>query len=278
MAVKIITDSTSDITPAQGKALGITIIPLTVNFGPKEYTDGVDITAEEFYARLRVATELPKTSLINVATCFDTFSKFHDDDELVCIFISSDLSGSFQSANVAKGMLEHKKIILVDSRMVAFGLAALVHIAIGLRDAGYSAQGIADRINELKNKLVLHAVIDDLKYLKMGGRLSGTSAALGTVLHLKPIISVAEGKVTVVHKAFGMIRAFDWMVEQYKETEVDLTLPRYFGHSDAPEVLEKFAKFVNKRIDLPADHVMPIGITVGTHAGPGAVGFCYFKK
>lgn len=278
MAVRIFTDSTSDISRQEAEGLGITVIPLTIKFGDQEYVDGVNLTIPEFYERLRDATELPKTSLISVGTFLEAFSQVPDTDEILGIFISSELSGSLQSSVVAKSMLEKKNITLIDSRLVAFGLSALVHVAVDLRDKGLSAEEIAKQIEVLKNKVVTLAVIDDLKYLKMGGRLSGASAAIGTFMHLKPVISITGGKVEVVHKALGLNRAFEWMVNEYKNADVDTSLPRYYGHADCLDVVNRFKYFVSKRVKFPADHVCPIGITVGTHSGPGAVGFCFFTK
>ncbi len=278
MALRIITDSTSEITQEQAKALNITVIPLTVSFGNTVFTDGIDITNEEFYQRMRGVKELPKTSLINVATFTEVFEKFDDADDIVGIFISSELSGSLQSAHVAAASLPHKKIHLIDSRQVTFGLAALVHAAIGFRDAGDDAMTLVTKIQEIKTRIVLLAVIDDLKYLKLGGRLSSTSAAVGSLMHVKPLIAISDGKVVVVHKAFGLPRAFNWMCDQYNETDIDSSLPQFYGHSDAFDTLAKFIKFVNKHTKFPDARVFPIGITVGTHAGPGAVGFCFFKK
>lgn len=278
MAVKIITDSTSDITPQEAAKLGLRIVPLTVNFGEEEFIDGVNLTVEDFYARLRVAKVLPKTSLVSPATFVDVFNQYKKEDDLVVILISSELSGTYQSAKTALDLVEKKNVHLVDSRQVTFGLASLVYTAIKLRDEGKSAKQIVETINHLKEKLVVHAVIDDLKYLKLGGRLSGTAAAVGTLLRLKPIISIADGKVTVVHKTLGTSKAYDWITEQLIHADVDPSLPQFFGHSDAQESVLKFMDFVTKRTTFPTTHIHAIGITVGTHAGPGAVGLSYFKK
>lgn len=150
--------------------------------------------------------------------------------------------------------------------------------AIKLRDERKSAAEIIAAVEEAKMRLVLIAVIDDLKYLRLGGRLSSASAFLGTIMNVKPLIRIDDGKVLAVHKALGLNRAFSWLVEQYEAADVDLSMPRLFGHSDAEETLEKFQKFVSKRCDFPLDNIYPIGATVGVHAGPGAVGFCFFTK
>lgn len=278
MSIRIITDSTSEISQAQAKKLNIDIIPMTISFGDENFIDGIDITNKEFYLRLREATQLPKTSLINSESFITVFEKYPDEDEIIGIFISSGLSGSLQSAHIAKDELPNKKIHLIDSLQVSFGLTALVLYAIRLRDEGKTAEEIVQLVENAKNRFVVIALIDDLKYLRLGGRLSSSSAFIGAIIKLKPVVRIAEGKVLPVHKALGIHRAFAWLVDQYKEADVDTTMPRIFGHSDAEETLEQFKEYVKKRCDFPMDTVYPIGPTVGVHTGPGAVGFCFFTK
>jgi DegV family protein with EDD domain len=278
MAIRIVTDSTSEISREEAKKLNIEIIPMTINFGDETFIDGVDITNKEFYKRLRVAEKLPKTSLINSETFISRFEKYSDEDDVIGIFISSELSGSLQSAMIAKDSLPTKKIHIVDSIQVSFGLTALVLYAIRLRDEGKTAKEIVEAIEEAKNRLVVIAVIDDLKYLKLGGRLSSSAAFVGSIIKIKPLIRIKDGKVLPVHKALGIHRAFAWLVEQYKLMDVETTMPRLFGHSDSEEALEKFRESVKKRTDFPMSSVYPIGPTVGVHTGPGAVGFCFFTK
>lgn len=278
MAVCIITDSTSEITPAKAKELNIEIVPMIINFENQTFLDGVTITNKEFYERLRTSNKLPKTSLINSETFAASFDKYSDKDDVIGIFVSSELSGSYQSSLIAKENFPNKKIHLIDSMQVSFGLAALVLYAIRLRDEGKKAKEIVELIEEAKKRLVVFAIIDDLKYLKLGGRLSSSSFFIGSLIKLKPIIRVKDGKVQPVHKTLGTHLAFSWLVEQYKSFDVDETKPRLFGHSDDEEGLSKFMDYVKKKIDFPIELVFPIGPTVGVHAGPGAVGFAFFIK
>lgn len=284
MAIHIITDSTSDISQIRAKELNITVVPLTLTFGEEEFIDGVTIHPKEFFDRMRATTDptkLPKTSQVTVASFLEAYGKLtkNDKDEVIAIHLSSDLSGTFQSATIAKETLGKKNITLIDSRQVTFGLALLVEYAIQLRNEGKTAKQIVEEIEAIKNKVVVHAVIDDLRYLKMGGRLSGTSAAIGQLLNLKPIIVVANGKVSSVHKTLGMVKAFHWMIEQYQSVEVDTTKPRLLGHSDALTALGQFTQVLKtKEPSFPVERVYEIGIVVGTHAGPGAVGLAYIKK
>lgn len=278
MAIRIFTDSTSEISQKQAKELHIDVIPMMVNFNQEVFIDGVDLFVEDFYRKMRESDVLPKTSLINSDTFYKRFEEVSGDDEIIGIFISSELSGSLQSAHAAKELLPHKKIHLIDSRQVTFGLTALVLYAIRLRDEGESASEIVKAVEDAKNRLVLIAVIDTLKYLKLGGRLSSASAVLGTIMGVKPLLKIEDGKVLAVHKVFGLTRAFAWLVKQYQSSDVDKTMPRLFGHSDAKETLKEFQSFVRKHTDFPLDSVYPIGATVGVHTGPGAVGFCFFTK
>ncbi len=278
MTLHILTDSTSEISQAEAKKLNIHVVPLTVQFKEKEYTDGIDLSPSEFYGLMRQVDELPKTSQVSLATFIDVFQKIPAKDDIVGIFLSSELSGTYQAAKLAAETIGRKNLYLVDSKMVTFGLSALVHVAIQRRNEGKSALAIVSEIEAIKNKLVVHAVIADLKYLKMGGRLSNTAAAIGSVLRLRPLVEVKEGKVSVIHKTIGTYMAYEWMIHQLKKADVDWSLPHFLGHSDAMEALEKFQSQLNRQSDHSFDTIYPIGITVGTHAGPGCVGLCYFKK
>lgn len=278
MALHIITDSTSEITQQEAKKLNLHVVPLTVSFGSEEFTDGINLTPTEFYAKMRVATELPKTSQVSLATFMEVFEKIPAEDEVLGIFLSSELSGTFQAAKLAADTLNRKNLHLVDSRTVSFALASLVLIALQRRQEGVKVQDIVQELETLKLKLVIHAVIADLKYLKMGGRLSSAASAIGTVLHLRPIIEIKDGKVVVVHKTLGTTKALNWMIQQMNQADPNLMLPHFMGHSDAQDNLARFQKQLIENSSITFDGVYPIGITVGTHAGPGCVGICYFKK
>ena len=278
MSIRIITDSTSEISQVQAKVFNIDVMPMTIIFGDETFIDGINLSNKEFYEHMRASDKLPKTSLINSEMFREKFKKFSDEDDIIGIFISSELSGSLQSAFIAKESMPNKKIHLIDSREVTFGLTALVLYAIRLRDEDKSAQEIVDAIEEAKKRLVLVAVVDDLKYLRLGGRLSSASAFFGTIMRVKPLIQITDGKVLAVHKTLGLHRAFAWLLEQYQNADVDTSMPRLFGHSNAVETLDRFQKYVSRHSDFPLEGVFPIGPTVGVHAGPGAVGFCFFTK
>lgn len=239
----------------------------------------MDISKKEFYELLRNSTTLPKTSQVTPLAFENVFRDIlADGHEVLGIFISSELSGTFQSANIAKASLESDKIHLIDSETTTFGLASLVYEAIRLRDEGKDLQTIINKVEELKKKVVVYAAIETLEYLKKGGRLSTIGATIGTMLNLKPIVEIKNGKINAIHKARGYNKALDWIVKKSIDMNIDTTQPVYFGHSDAIDKAEQFSKAAKESIDFNEYKIIDLGITVGTHGGPGCVGIGFFTK
>lgn len=278
--IRILTDSTCDLTPDQRKDLAVEVIPLRVHFGQEVYRDGVDITNADFFARLRTADTLPHTSQVNPDEFVTFFRPYLEaGDEVVGIFLSSKLSGTFQSARIAADELgDPKGLHLVDSGAVTFGLGLLVAMAARYRDAGMTAGDIAVSLAALSPRLRLYAVVETLKYLKMGGRISSATAVVGGMLGVTPILSVQDGVVEAAGKSRGRKGAFQWMEKRLEAEPMDPSLPMAFGHTDAPEAMAAIKDYF-----LPLLHTQdilegPIGAVIGTHAGPGATGFAYFVK
>lgn len=278
--IRILTDSTCDLTPDQRKDLAVEVIPLRVHFGQEVYRDGVDITNADFFARLRTADTLPHTSQVNPDEFVTFFRPYLEaGDEVVGIFLSSKLSGTFQSARIAADELGAPKgLHLVDSNAVTFGLGLLVAMAARYRDTGMTAGDIAAAVAALSPRLRLYAVVETLKYLKMGGRISPATAVVGGMLGVTPILSVRDGVVEAAGKSRGRKGAFQWMEKRLEAEPMDPALPMAFGHTDAPEAMAAIKDYF-----LPILHPQdvlegPIGAVIGTHAGPGATGFAYFVK
>ena len=279
MAIRIVTDSTCDIPIEDKQKLGIDIVPLSVIFGDNKYTDGYELKKEKFYEMLSECTELPSTSQVNPDGFFDLFSGYVDaGDQVIAMFISSKLSGTYQSAVIAKDMIGKGDIFIIDSQTTTFGLALLVFEAIRQRDAGVAAKKIADSIDELKSKVKFLSVVDTLKYLKMGGRLSSSSAIIGGMLHIKPLVSVTGGEVKSIGKERGLQVAYQKIVELMKENEPDTDYPMVFGHSNALKMAEAFIKKIGSAFDVSNRELLEIGCVIGTHTGPGCVGLGYIEK
>ena len=276
MAIRIITDSTSDIPLVKQKDYDIDIVSLSVLFDDKRYVDGVDLQKEQFYAMLAEAESLPTTSQVNPDGFEELFKKYADaGDEVITLTISSKLSGTYQSAIIAKDMVESSHLFVVDSRSATFGLALLVFEAIRMRDNGMSAKDIYERLMVLRGKIKFYAVVNTLKYLKMGGRLTSSAALVGGVLGIKPIVSIINGKVESIAKARGQRQAYAWILDKIKEEIPDSRFPLVFGHSNAPEKMQDFLSYISGSVDINNANICEIGCVIGTHSGPGCLGLAY---
>lgn len=277
--VRIITDGTSDMTAQRAKELNIDLIPMRVFFGQESFLDGVDITREEFFARLASSEELPTTSQLNPDDFLELFRKYVDQgDQVVGIFVSTGLSGTCQSACIARDMVESGDIYIVDSRTVTFALALLVEEAARMRDQGLSAAEIAGRVEALAQRTRLLAIVDTLTYLKKGGRISAATAAVGGLLGIKPIVGVdgREGTVEAVGKARSMASGLEWIAHRMESAPADPAHLVGCGHSNSPDRVPVCMEALKGILPQEQPPVMgSIGAVIGTHVGPGAVGVAY---
>lgn len=277
--VKILTDSSCDLSVERCAELDVEMLPITVHFGEESYRANLDITNGEFYEKLAEAKELPKTAQIPPAFFEQKFREYQEHgDEVVCLFISSKMSGTLQSATVAKDILGATNIYLPDTLNVTFALALLVEEAVKMRGRGLSAPEIVEHIQELIPRVRLWALIDDLKYLKMGGRLSATSALVASILGICPIITLKDGLVEVVGKARGKKAAFKYIEGLVQKHEISSDYCVTVGNANVPETCEDFLEYFEEILKKREVHCCSIGSIVGTHTGPGAVGLAYIKK
>ena len=279
MAVRIITDSGSDILPDEIE--GLTVLPLTVAFGTTVYHDGVDLTHEQFFDLLAESKESPMTSQVPPYDYEQAFKEVvGPDDEAVVITLSSEVSGTYESAIAAAEEFEGK-VSVVDSLQVSVGTRLLVEMALQMVEQGASAEEIVARLEEVKGQIKLYALLDTLEYLRRGGRISNVSAALGTLLSIKPVVTVEEGKVVVAEKPRGLKNGRAIIVDLIrKDGGFDFDMPLgigYIGNSDKPvkKFLESCPDLWEGKGELP---VSSVGATIGTHAGPGGMLLAYFPK
>lgn len=282
MAVKLISDSACDILQTEAKKMNITILPLKTVFDGVEYLDGVTITPEEFYHKLETCKELPTTSQLSPAEFEDVFRlAVEQGDEVVVITVAGKLSGTLQSATIAAAEFPGK-VWVVDSESVTIGQRVLMMYAISLRDAGLTGGEIADQLNQIKSRVCLLARVDTLEYLVRGGRLSKTAGFAGTILNIKPVLSVEDGEVRVLGKARGS-RQSDNMLTEFiqKKGGVDFNLPVMLAYSGTDDALLK--GYIDNSRALWEDHLnsLPstmIGSTISTHAGSGAIAVAFFAN
>ena len=277
MSVRIITDSTVDVSPASVPRL--TRVPLNIFFGTEEYVDGITITHSEFYEKLVSGNVLPTTSQPTPAAFEAVFREAADHgDSVVVLTISSKLSGTYQSACIAAGDFDN--VYVVDTLHAATGAGCLAEYALCLVDEGMDARTIAELLTEVRHKLRLFAVLDTLEYLKKGGRISGAVAFVGGMLSIKPVIGITDGAVGMVAKARGAKQGIATLISEVEKAGgIDMTKPfllGYTGNDMGP--VRDFAAKANHLWD-GRDIAMPqLCSVVGTHVGPGAVAVAFFAK
>lgn len=279
MKTRIIVDSTADLMPDYKKR--VNIVPLTVNFGDTEYIDGVTIDHKTFYEKLVESDVLPTTSQATPDAFMKEFDKVKEAGEsAVVITLASKFSGTYQSAVIAAE--DYDNIYVVDSSSCAMGSGILVELAFRLLDSGMSAEEIAKTLEEEKKKIIIVALVDTLEYLKKGGRVSKTVAFAGTLLNIKPVISVTDGEINMLGKARGSKMGNNLLVEEIKKAGgVDFSKPVLLGYSGISDAL--LLKYIedSKHIwegNLDEVRYTTVGSVIGTHAGPGAVVVAFFKK
>ncbi len=281
MAIQFIVDSGSDILPREARTLGIIHVPLKVLFGEKEYRDAVDLTHREFFEKLVEEEQLPTTCQIPPAEFEEVFQKVADaGDTAVVVTMSSKCSGTYQSACIAAA--EFPGIYVVDSLSVSLGQRILTLLGLQLREEGLSAGEIAEKLTEQSKKLRVLALLDTLEYLKKGGRISAATALAGSLLSIKPVVTVEDGSVVMAGKARGSRQGNNLLRELvHKCGGIDFGKPlclAYSGLSD--ELLKKYIAdsqelWEGKLEQLP---IATIGCATGTHVGPNVVAVAFFEK
>ena len=279
--IRILTDSASDILPAEAEQLGVTVIPLNVTLEDGTVLrDGVDMTPTEYYGIMAQCRKLPTTSQPSP----ELFERFFTEaaaagDEVIGIFLSHELSGTYQCAKLAADMANVDNVIFIDSENVCLGEAQLVRLAIRLREAGKTAGQIASVLEHAKEHLHLVAVIDDLKYLRKGGRLPAAVAMAGGMLGIKPLISIKEGKVAMAGKARGLPGAYVALFKKIEEMGgINEAVPALAGYTVSTRETTPILTYLQDNLQTAEPLVQQIGCVIGTHAGPGAFGLAFFDQ
>lgn len=280
MSVKIIVDSTADLTPEVAQQ--VKIVPMTILFGDKQYVSGVDIDSKKFYEMLVESDVLPTTSQPTPYAFSQVFQEVVDaGDTAVCLTVSSKLSGTYQSASIAAEEFPGK-IFVVDTLTVAIGGGILAEYALQLTNSGMEAEELAQALLAQRQKVRVLALVDTLEYLKKGGRISSTVAFAGGLLNIKPVISVTDGEVKMMGKARGSKQGNNLLVQEIQKSGgVDFTKPLMLGYTGLSDAL--LQKYIADSAALWEGQVqtLPVSIVssvVGTHVGPGAVAVAFFAR
>lgn len=286
--VKVVTDSTADLDLESCQSLNLAMVPLNVHFGDEVYKDQVELSPPEFYQKLQVAKILPRTSQPSPGEFMDLYKELSQEAEtIVSIHLSSKFSGTYQSAKVAAASLPELDLVVIDSESASVGTAVQVLAAAEVANAGGRKEEVLARAAAAKADSSVYFVVDTLEYLQRNGRIGRAQAFLGTMLNVKPLLTITDGIVTPVERVRGKKRATNRILEMIEE---DLKVRQATGsswqrlrmglsHAEAPEESMQLAAEIKKRFANVELFVEQIGPVIGTHVGPGtlAVSYCLLK-
>lgn len=287
MAVRIITDSASDITREDVAAAGnpaLTVLPLSVTFGNTTYEDGVNLSHQRFYELLVEGDDLPMTGQVNPYAFERAIGEARAvGDEVIVITLSGKLSGTNASANTAAASFD-SGVYVVDSKNVTVGERVLVDYALRLVGEGLSAVDIATALEQAREDIYVVGLLDTLEYLRRGGRIPASAAALGKLLSIKPVITIEDGAVELLGKARGSKNGRNLLTQQVETAGgIDFAMPIALGYAGLDDALLR--KYIEDSRHIWEDHIaledLPVhsvGATIGTHVGPGAIALAFFKQ
>ena len=277
--IRILVDSSADYTAEEVKSLNMELVPINITINDTNYRDGIDITKDELYQMLLDTDAFPMTAQPSPQEFLDIFEDAKEKgDSLIYLSLSSGLSGTFQSATLAKNMAEYDEIYLVDTLSATRAIRIMAEYACKLREEGKTAAEIAAELDEFKSRIIIYAALDTLEYLYKGGRLNKATAAVGELANLKPIITVnEEGKIGVPAKALGRNKALASLTKLITEKGIDSSFPVYsifaYGEENTEKLeqkLEASGVSITKRLQ--------VGATIGSHIGPGAYGLIFVAQ
>ncbi len=279
MGIRIVIDSTSDVTEEIIRKHNLKMVPLTVNFENESYLDKVELSSKDFFEKLGNSEKLPTTSQVSPGAFAEAFSEILlEGDQVLGIFLASELSGTYDSARIAKDMIGSDNIRIMDSKSVCLGAFTLILKAIELVEQNKDIDEIVDELEKMKDKIVAIAVLDTLRYLEKGGRLSKGQAVVGSLLNIKPILEIKDGTLTVLEKIRGRNKIVKWVDEWIEKNNYNLSdktvLLFYAQDRDSiKSIRENFEE--NYKIKNIIEQ--EVGAVIGTHTGPGVLGIAFLN-
>lgn len=273
-SVALVTDSTAYLPPELVERYRITVVPLYVRFGDETYRDGVDITPDQFYARLARTEVMPATSQPSAGDFLEVYRRLAEGgaSAILSIHISSKLSGTLASAEVARQELSGVPVHLLDSLSTSMGLGYQVLQAARELEAGRPLEEVVARVEALRERMRILFVVDTLEFLHRGGRIGGGAAFLGSLLNLKPLLSIREGHVDAVERVRTKRRAVQRMLDLFSNELGDRPVRAAILQAGVPEEGSALRREVEARLNCQEMHESELSPVIGTHAGPGTVG------
>lgn len=273
--IRLLVDSASDIL--QNNAENIYVVPLSINILDKDYLDGVEINNDDFYTKLTSGKVYSKTAAPSPEAYIKIFEEVKaNGDELICLLLSSGVSGTYQSACIAKDVVDYDKIHVVDTLTGSYGVKLLTIEAQRMISQGATSEQIIDKIHDLKKRVKVFLSVDTLDYLHRGGRLDKKSTIIGNIAKVKPII-YTEDKIEMYSKTIGLKKSMKFILNVALENGVDTNYPFYSIYTYGTENPEKF-EAIAKENGIHVSERLQFGPVVGTHCGPEAYGCIYISK
>ncbi len=280
MSIRIVIDSTSDVTEDIIEKYNLKVVPLTVNFENESYLDKIELSTSEFFEKLAKSEKLPTTSQANPGAFVEAFSEILlEGDQVLGIFIASEFSGTYDSARIAKDMIGSDNIRIIDSKSVCLGAFSLIMEAIELVDQNKMLDEIVEELEKDKHKIVAVAGLDTLKYLEKGGRLSKGQAVVGSILNIKPVLEIKDGKLSVIDKIRGKNKTIKWIDDWIEKNNFDLsdkTVLLFYAQNY--EQLKVLRETIENKYKIKNIIEQEVGAVIGTHAGPGVLGIGFLNK
>lgn len=270
--IKIITDSTSYITKEYAKDNDISVVQLSYTFGGETKMEGFPGQFDEFFDTLSKTTSFPTTSQPAVGTFVEEYEKaLTDYDEVLVLTFSSKLSGTFNSALMAKEMVDKDRITVIDTEQAVGNLKFLVEDAVMMAKKGLKMEEIVQSIESQKEKMEIYLTVDTLEYLRRGGRLSNIKSAIGTILNIKPIIELKDGRLQLLENVRGKKKALNMIIDKVPSYAKRISISHIFNEEEALE----FKKIVEERCTNAIVTIDEIGPVIGGHLGPKGIGVCF---
>lgn len=273
--VKVLVDSTCDLLPEEAAGYGLHFIPMYVTLSGRTYRDdGKELSREEFYRRLRTERELPRTSQPSIGDFEQAFQELTaDGSELLCLTLSSKLSGTWQAAKAAVELVPSARIHVMDTRVVSVALSLLAIQAAEMASAGVPAEDIIAALESIERQFRIVFVVETLEYLQKGGRIGTASALLGTLLDIKPLLTIKDGLVQPLHKVRSKKAAKARMLEIFEASVAPgSTIAGAVAHAASPGEAQWLADELRSRYNCRRLYISEMGPVVGTHGGPGLIG------
>ncbi|MEW9080086.1 DegV family protein [Terrisporobacter glycolicus] len=277
---KIICDSLADIPENLVKQYDIEVIPLTIIINDIEYKDGQNLTNEEFYKLIKECNEIPKTSQATYIQFAEIFKKYLDQGKkILYISGSSKVTGTYQSAMITKNDLQGE-IHIFDSLNLSYGCGAQVVTACEMNEEGKSIEDIIKKLEEIRDNILVLFAVDNLDYLKKGGRLSASKAVIGSMLSIKPILQMQDGFIVNIDQARGHKKVISKLISITKEHFKNDTEEKRIGiaHGDNEVEFEKLKEAINSELNFTKMTETKIGPSIGSHTGAGTIGLCMWNK